>query len=360
MCGVVSVLALGGDLDDGSRQDLARANARMRLRGPDSSGEWFSDCGCVGMGHRRLAIVDLSTAGNQPMADVSGRYVIAFNGEIYNYRLLRNELSALGCAFASDSDTEVLMNAYATWGSACLPRLRGMFAFVIWDKQDKMLFAARDGFGIKPLYMRRVGNHFWLASQVKAIAQLGGNLTRDSVARAGFLLWGHVPEPHTPFCEIRAVPVGHYVEVHDGQSGEVVAKRWFDLSETMAVAIERGSDPLTRKEDLTLAMRDTVAAHRIADVPVGVFLSAGLDSTTLAALMCESADDAGPVQSVTLAFREYAGTAADEAPLAEAAARAFNMRHNTVWISRTDFEGELDALFDAMDQPTIDGPTRTS
>ena len=181
---------------------------------------------------------------------------------------------------------------------------------------------------------------FWLASQVKALVQLGRNLNRDSVARAGFLLRGHVPEPHTPFCEIRAVPAGHYVEVHDGHNGEVVAKRWFDLSETMAVAIERGSDPLTRKEDLALAMRDTVAAHRIADVPVGVFLSAGLDSTTLAALMCESTNNVGPVESVTLALQGIAGSSTDEASLAEAAARMLNTRHNTVWVSRADFESE--------------------
>jgi asparagine synthase (glutamine-hydrolysing) len=301
----------------------------------------------VGLGHRRLSIIDLSESGAQPMLLPERQLAIVFNGEIYNYRELRAGLEARGCKFKSTSDTEVLLHLYAEHGEAMAGKLRGMFAFAIWDGAKRGLFLARDTFGIKPLYVADDGKTLRVASQVKALLAGGKISTTPSAAgQVGFFLWGHIPEPFTLHREIRALPAGSTLWV--GADGSRREKSFCAVTEMLRAA----EPPSTAAPRLSAVLRDSVAHHLIADVPVGVFLSSGLDSTTLAAL---AAEQGGSLRTVTLGFEEFRGTASDEVPLAEIVAKQYGAQHQTIWVTRRDFQGEAGRLFAAMDQPSIDG-----
>ena len=207
MCGIVATFAYGAGAPPVDRTEVIRMREQMFARGPDGEGEWFSDDGRVGLGHRRLTIIDLSPAGAQPMWNADRSLAIIFNGEIYNYRELRSQLS--GYQFRSHCDTEVLLALYETRGEAMLNELRGMYAFVIWDTRRQRLFLARDPFGIKPLYYSDNGNTFRVASQVKPLRDCGKiDLAPDPAGHVGYFLWGHVPDPYTLFRNIRSLPAG--------------------------------------------------------------------------------------------------------------------------------------------------------
>ena len=189
----------------------------QRRRGPDGDGLWSSADGRVVFGHRRLAIIDTGPLGAQPMSEESGRWTVTFNGEIYNYRALRHELEQLGCVFLTNSDTEVLLNAVARWGEAGLRKLRGMYAFALWDGRECELWLGRDPYGIKPLYVAHCDGILWFASQARALARVAPvDNGRDAAALVGFYLWGHVPEPFTWWSGIRAFPPGHLQRVRVG------------------------------------------------------------------------------------------------------------------------------------------------
>lgn len=348
MCGIAGAFAFDPGAAPISRDVVVRLNDLQRRRGPDGSGLWSSADNRVVLGHRRLAIIDTGLTGAQPMSDVSGRWVITFNGEIYNYRALRRELEALGCTFHSNSDTEVLINAVAQWGEAALRKLRGMYAFALWDSFEKELWLARDPYGIKPLYVAEHQGTMWFASQARSLSLSAPvDTRRDAAALTGFYLWGHVPEPFSWWAGIRMFPAGY---VHRIRSGK---------NPTKPVAFVRIQDSYTSHApkplspgELRAVMLDSVQRHLVADVPVGVFLSAGIDSNTIAALAAELG---AQLRTVTLAFEEYAGTSDDEAPLAEAAAKLLRSDHVTVRIGRQEFENLVDDFLAAMDQPTIDG-----
>ena len=357
MCGIAAAFAY----NDGSGVDRAamgRTCDHMIARGPDGEGTWFSPDGRAGLGHRRLSIIDLSADGAQPMvssggsAADSGAHVIAFNGEIYNYQAIRARLEQAGHRFRSHSDTEVLLHLWAERGEDMLDELRGMFAFALWDAERGGLFLARDPYGIKPLYIADDGRTLRAASQVKALLAGGGIDTEpDAAGHVGFFLWGHVPEPHTLYRGIRALPPGHSLWV-DG-SGEKRERCFASISDALSAAETaadgfRGSAP----EQLRAALLDSVRHHLVADVDVGVFLSSGRDSTTLAAL---AAEVGGRLRTITLGFEEYRGTADDEVPLAEAVAAHYGAQHDTVWIDRANFHASFDGFLAAMDQPTLDG-----
>lgn len=355
MCGIYGVMDFKTPIDEQARAKMAVIDRQLAPRGPDAAGVWTSSCGQVALGHRRLAIIDLSPLGEQPMHSMTGRFSIVFNGEIYNYRELRSQLQS-HYAFRSNSDTEVVLAAWQCWGERCLDRLRGMFAFILWDAEQRTVHVARDPFGIKPLYLRRTGRQIWFASQVKALTALAPGLTENQAARAGYFMWGSVPDPLTPFNEIDAVPAGHMMSWHMDAPDSRVTRNWFEFSKTFSAAARHEIDPdADPAQMLRNAMLDTVRAHLEADVPVGVFLSAGLDSTTLTALTRELAGHGADVQTVTLGFREYAGSPADESVLAQTVARQLGTHHTTVQISRDDFSAELPQLFAAMDQPSYDG-----
>ncbi|MBF0323902.1 MAG: asparagine synthase (glutamine-hydrolyzing) [Alphaproteobacteria bacterium] len=344
MCGLAAILAGTAAAAPLDEAELVRIRDAMIARGPDGHGLWRSDDGCVGLAHRRLAIIDLSPAGAQPMVSACGGYRIVFNGEIYNYRALRAELEGQGATFRSHTDTEVILELYRRHGAAMLGRLRGMFAIALWDEARRGLLLARDPFGIKPLYVADDGKTLRAASQVKALLAGGAiDTAPEPAGHAGFFLWGHVPEPFTLYQAIRAVTPGTWLWA--GADGRRDEGRFFDLAATF------GAAPASL--DLPGALRDSVRAHLEADVPVGVFLSSGLDSTTLLALATEAA--AAPVTTITLGFDSFAGGAEDEVPLAELAAAAYGADHLTRRVGRDDFAAARPHLLADMDQPTVDG-----
>ena len=354
MCGIAGIYARGHSAPEIHREELLRVRDAMQQRGPDGAGIWFSSDGRVGLAHRRLAIIDLSEAGAQPMASSDGALHITFNGEIYNYRSLRADLEAKGYPFRSASDTEVLLNLYTEHGAGMVDHLRGMFAFGIWDETKQGLFLARDPFGIKPLYYADDGKTFRFASQVKALLRGDGIDTAPSPAGlVGFCLWGSVPEPHTVYRGIRALTAGAMMWVTRDESP--VITRHYSITRALALARQEPAVPRDEmRERLAEALADSVRHHMVADVPVGVFLSSGLDSTTIAAL-ARQVESAARVSSLTLGFGEYQGSENDEVPLAEIAARHYGMDHHTQIVSKADLEDELDHIRAAMDQPSIDG-----
>ena len=355
MCGIAGVYVYREGAPPVDPEELLRIRDHMIKRGPDGAGLWVDAAHRIGLAHRRLAIIDLSESGVQPMATADGRFNITFNGEIYNYRELRAELQRDGIVFRSESDTEVLLHLYRRHGPEMLTKLRGMYAFGIWDAVDRSLFLARDSFGIKPLYYSDDGKAIRFASQVKALIA-GGRIrqTIDPVAQVSFYVWGAVPEPFTIYADILPLPAGSWLKFQPGRPSTPVQHYCIADAFARAEAAPRGKagrdDHLHAILD---ALRDSVRAHMVADVPVGLFLSAGIDSNLLAGY----ARDATPekIKAITLAFSEYAGTPFDESPVAVLAARGLSLDHTVRYVERAEFHDEVDRLFAAMDQPTTDG-----
>ena len=352
MCGIAGVYAYRELAPQVERAELLRVRDHMRHRGPDGEGLWISGDGRIGLAHRRLAIIDLSETGAQPMGSSDGRYRVTFNGEIYNYRALRRELESKGAVFRSQSDTEVLLHLYAERGERMVEALRGMFAFAIWDATERVLFLARDPFGIKPLYYADDGKTFRFASQVKAL--LAGEAidsAPDPAGTVGFFLLGSVPEPFTLHRGIRSLAAGATMRVCAGAAKTPTA--YFDIAAVLRRAQDAPAQSRVTPAALSDAVRDSVKAHLVADVPVGIFLSAGIDSGSITGLAAEAG--ARELRAVTLGFREFRDTPNDEAPLAGAVARHYGVAHRVEWIERHDFESEVLAILAAMDQPSIDG-----
>jgi asparagine synthase (glutamine-hydrolysing) len=320
VCGIAAIFnyRTGEPIDRG---ELNRIREAMTARGPDDAGDWLSVDGRVGLAHRRLSIIDLSPTGAQPMRNADATLVITFNGEIYNYRELRSELEARGFRFQGTSDTEVLVHLYEAEGEAMVNKLRGMYAFVLWDARKRGLFLARDPFGIKPLYYFDDGQTLRAASQVKALLA-GGHIDTapEPAGHVGFFLWGYVPCPCTLYRGIKGLPAGATLWVDE--TGNKHERTFCSISRILAEAesahTPRSHTPRSTLHALRPALLDSVRHHLIADVPVGVFLSSGLDSTTVAAL---AAEHGSTLRTVTLGFEEFKGTANDETALAETVAR---------------------------------------
>lgn len=353
MCGVAGIFAyrdMGAQAID---VELRKIRDYMASRGPDGAGIWQSQDGCVVLGHRRLAIIDLSERGAQPMASPDGSRVVTFNGEIYNYRELRAALETRGYAFTSQCDTEVLLHMYAEYGSDFVRHLRGMFALALWDANRGGLLLARDTFGIKPLYYADNGGTFRFASQVKALLA-GGRVsrTKSAAGQVGFLLWGYVPEPFTIYESIKALPAGctQWIDrngVSSIKEYNSIATIW--STATQVAEHKDGQELAIRLKD---ALRESVRHHLVSDVPVGAFLSAGVDSGALVALMKEHCAE---IQSVTVGFEEFRGSSEDEVPLAAMLADRLGVRHHARMVKQEEFVGDVEAILHAMDQPTIDG-----
>lgn len=343
MCGINGILRLAPDAPPPDREELRSTRDAMATRGPDGAEEWFSPGGDLALGHRRLAIIDLSPGGAQPMSTPCGRYTVVYNGEIYNHRELRRELESAGVAFRTASDTEVLLHLAAREGLAGIGRLRGMYAFALWDEVEKSLLLARDPFGIKPLYYTAERGTLRFASQVKALTAGGGVRDRiDPTALAAFLLWGSVPEPRTIQIGVRAVPAGHAVRIAEGRVGEP--------ERIPVVALQESLPP-------TEALAASVEAHLVADVPVAIFLSSGIDSCVVAALARRAVTEpsAEPPVAFTVAFEGWEGQARDEAPLAREVARQLGLRHVERRLGKHDVAALWGSALAAMDQPSIDG-----
>ena len=354
MCGVAGIYAYGsaaGAVDD---DELCRIRDRMAARGPDGLGVWHSPDGRVALAHRRLSIIDLSERAAQPMRSANGTFAVTFNGEIYNYPALRAELEAEGFSFRTQSDTEVLLHLYAARGAAMVNDLRGMFAFAIWDSQRRGLLLARDPYGIKPLYYAHGNGTLRFASQVKALL-VGGRISRDPdpAGWVGFHLFGSIPEPFTTYRDIRAIPAGTTVWVDASGVGAPV--QYFRLSETYCRAEDNGLQrpPSQHHDRLRTALLGSVRHHMVADVPVGIFLSAGRNSGALLGLMRDVGQQR--IEAVTLAYEEYRNTTDDEAPLAAKCAAYYASEHTIRVVTESEFRDDLPRIFEAMDQPTIDG-----
>jgi asparagine synthase (glutamine-hydrolysing) len=355
MCGIVGIFAYHDSAPPVAAAEAVKIREAMRPRGPDGAGLWLSADNRLALAHRRLSIIDLSEAGNQPMATPDQSVRVVFNGEIYNYRELRNGLEHRGHRFQSQSDTEVLLHLYQEYGEAMMDRLRGMYAFAIWDNVRQSLLLSRDPFGIKPLYYADDGKTLRFASQVKALLAGGAVDTSPQAAgHAGFFLWGYVPEPYTLFTGVRALPAGS--TYRQDFRGKAVAQSFCAIPAELARAYEAGKgsglDQEAVRGELGQALADSIKHHLVADVPVGVFLSSGLDSSTITAL---AAQGQGQLHSITLGFQELRGSGHDETSYAAKIAARYGTVHQTQWITREDFAGDYQRILEVMDQPAVDG-----
>lgn len=326
---------------------------RLRSRGPDGEGRWQQ--GGVFLGHRRLAILDLDDRATQPMVSSCGRYIIVFNGEIYNFNELRRILEVSGENLRTTSDTEVILSFFAREGEAMLPRLKGMFAFVIWDSLEQKAFAARDPYGIKPLYVAHFPGGVALASQVKALLATGlVGCAPNMSGQAGYWMLGSVPEPHTWYRDIRCLQAGHWLWVKSGRISSTNC--WHDISSVWRDAAEQNVSKIT-EQDLCAIVRasliEAIDRHLVSDVPIGVFLSGGIDSGVIAALMQERG--ASSLIGVTITYDEFSGHHEDEAPGAALLAKQYGIRHHIRRVGHKEFAADLPRILAAMDQPSIDG-----
>ena len=354
MCGLTAIFSYGDNAPNVDEAELLRMREVMIARGPDGAGSWISGDQHVGLAHRRLAIIDIGPTGAQPMAltDDAGniRLQITYNGEIYNFKQLRAGLIAEGRKFSTQSDTEVLLHLYDRDGVDMLRQLRGMFAFALWDEARQGLLLARDPYGIKPLYYADDGGTLRVASQVKAL-QTGGAIssTPNPAGHVGFFTLGYVPEPHTMYKDIQSLPAGSSLWID--KAGARAENRYFNLTREMAELEANGQQGSA--EELRAALTESIEHHLVSDVPVGVFLSAGLDSASIMALTSEVAGR--QVETMTLRFDEFSDGPLDEAPLAAEIATLYDTRHQTRTVKGSDFHTDKKKLLAAMDQPSIDG-----
>ena len=311
-------------------------------RGPDGYGVWTAQG--VGLGHRRLSIIDIA-GSPQPMASTDGRCMLAFNGEIYNYRELRAELAATGAVFHTDGDSEVILAAYQRWGAECLSRLHGMFAFAIYDLANRTLLLARDRLGVKPLFTAELSDGSLIfGSELKALT--AHPLLRrevDPLAVEDYLAWGYVPDTRCILKGVEKLPAGHYRLLrHDAPAARPV--EWWDVS----FAERRKGSPADLEAELVHLMRDAVTSRMVADVPLGAFLSGGVDSSSVVALMAEASSS--PVKTCSIGFDV---AALDESNYATQIAQRFATDHRSRVVSPDDFEA-IDDLVAMYDEPFAD------
>lgn len=322
----------------GPTPNLKRMTRLLSHRGPD--GEEYYEAPGVGLGHRRLSIIDLTETGRQPMANEDGSVRVTYNGEIYNFGELRGELEKRGHIFASRSDTEVLVHGYEEWGENLPLRLRGMFAFAIRDEKKKLLFLARDHFGIKPLYYSFTGNDFVFASEIKSILSHKDTKEPDFAALDQYLSFLYVPEPRTIYKSIKALPPAHSLTFADNRIS--IRRYWsFDSIRTKPVSEAEAI------ADIREVLEDSVRAMLVADVPVGVFLSGGLDSSGILALASKHAKE--PVQTFSVGFDEQAKNW-DELRAAKKIADHFGAKHREFRVD-PDAVGLLPRIVRGFDQP---------
>ena len=341
MCGIAGQFDTQGrrPVDD---RLLARMNDSLRHRGPDGDG-LLSEPGC-GLAHRRLAIIDLA-GGRQPLGNEDGSVVVVFNGEIYNFQALRRELEAAGHRFATDSDTEAIVHGWEEWGEACVERFRGMFAFALWDRGRDVLFLARDRLGIKPLYYACLPDGWLLfGSELKALL-LHPGLDRglDPTAVDDYLALGYVPDPKTIYRNVRKLAPAHTLLVRRG-AGEGVPRRYWNLVRTDGAAAIDGD----RCEELVEHLREAVRLRLIADVPLGAFLSGGVDSSAVVAMMAGLSRT--PVNTCSIAFAE---PRFDESAYATMVAERYRTEHRTHLVDDDGLD-VVDLLPQLYDEPFAD------
>ena len=333
MCGIAGLFDPKGHAQF-SPDRIERMTNALAHRGPDGAGVW-TDAG-VGLGHRRLSIIDLE-GSPQPMRSAAGRAVIVFNGEIYNFRSLRAQLMQDGVRFATEGDTEVILAAWQKWGVDCLERLDGMFAFALYDRSARQLFLARDRFGVKPLFLTELSDGtLAFGSELKALLTQPGVARRlDPQALDAYLAWGYVPDTHSILSGVTKLPAGQFMLCEAGQPLTPL-KRWWDISLADLSA------------ELVDHLRKAVESRMVSDVPLGAFLSGGVDSSSVVALMSEASDK--PVRTCSIGFDVEA---VDETGYAQRVAEQFATDHRSRIVGQDDFEA-VDALASIFDEPFAD------
>ena len=342
MCGICGIVSRDRTLPISNSRLQAMRDA-MSHRGPD-------DAGClvapgIGLGSRRLSIVDLSERGHMPMRSTDGRYWIAYNGEVYNYRELRSELQSRGYVFRSRTDTEVILYAYAADGPAMLERLNGMFAFAIWDTRERELFIGRDRLGVKPLYYATAGDEFYFASEEKGLFASGVAREFDPDTWEELLCFRYVAGERTPYVGVKRLLPGHYLTWRDGK---IRTRRWWNLAERVETIRENlPADPFDWFRD---TFDSAVGLRRISDVPVGVLLSGGLDSSSVAASLASQAGKG--VASFTVRFAERAY---DEGPLAQQVAEQWRLEPHELQLSPDRLMPLIKEASRLNDEPLVHG-----
>ncbi len=352
MCGIYGIWSERGCSE--GKTFLHSAGAAIAYRGPDHQGDWYDPNVQVGLGHRRLAILDLSPAGNQPMHSSDGRYVITFNGEIYNFASLKAELIKQGHRFRGESDTEVMLAAFWEWGiKSAVQKLVGMFAFAVWDRREHQLTLGRDRFGEKPLYYGWLDTTFLFGSELKALQahqHWQGRLNRQALAL--LLRYSYIPAPHSIYQGIYKLLPGTLLQLDcpNPSTRPEPASYW-----TMAAAIEQGQqypfqgNASTAIDQLETLLKTTIQQQMVADVPLGAFLSGGIDSSTVVALM--QAQSTRPVKTFTIGFQE---SAYDEAQEAQAVAHHLDTEHTELYVTPADALAAIPQLPSLYDEPFAD------
>ncbi len=345
MCGIVGFITKRRFNE--LRQDLTLAASSLAHRGPDDSGLFFEASAGVGLGHRRLSIIDLSSAGRQPMASEDGKLNIVYNGEVYNFREIRKELVDHGYKFHSNTDTEVILKAYQQWGRKCLDKFVGMFALAIWDRGEKTLFLARDRMGIKPVYFYHNGDTFLFASELKALMAFKAfpkEIDPDSVPL--FLHYQYIPAPKTVFAHTYKLSPGHFL-TFDGKT--IRTEPYWNIPERSPDENKRNvneKEYLSRLDDL---LTTAVSDRLISDVPLGALLSGGIDSSMVVALMQKV--NASPVQTFSIGFNE---PGYNEAPWASKVAEHLGTDHNELYVTPKDAMDLISILPEIYDEPFAD------
>lgn len=337
MCGIAGIV---GSASGEHRDAVVRMMAAMEHRGPDGSGLWISPSGQCVLGHRRLAILDLSECADQPMTSFNGRFVLTYNGECYNYPELRKQLESQGVRFRSTGDTQVVLEALARDGAAALERFNAMFALALWDEQQRHLLLARDRFGQKPLYWAPYRDGFLFASEVRALLASGLVARRLSIAGIrSFLCYGAVQGPDTIVAGVQLIPRATFLILSAGQAPRP-SIYWRPSNE------QRPASP----SDLREAFVAAVQRHLISDVPIGVFLSGGVDSSIITASACSAAK--GAVRSLSVVFPDQPHQS--EGEHARRIARRTGANHTEIPFTGSDMLSMLDSVLERIDQPTID------
>jgi asparagine synthase (glutamine-hydrolysing) len=337
MCGIYGIV--GPKID---QEKVKRATHTLAHRGPDEVGFFFGKT--VGLGHRRLSITDLST-GRQPIFNEDGSKCIIHNGEIYNFMELRELLEAKGHEFTTRSDSETILHAYEEWGEACVERLRGMFAFAVWDERSRTLFLARDRVGVNPLFYAEYGGKFFFASEMKAIlAEEGFPRSLDQTALASYFTLSYIPAPYTIFSHIRKLLPGHTLTYREGKAR---IRKFWDLE----CRPDRGKSEARFIEEFMALLEEAVKIRLISDVPLGAFLSGGIDSSTVVALMSKVSRD--PVNTFCMGFGGNVGGYLDERGYARQVAERYATNHREHEVT-PDPEGLIRKIVTAFDEPFAD------
>ncbi|MFT5548677.1 MAG: asparagine synthase (glutamine-hydrolyzing) [Candidatus Azotimanducaceae bacterium] len=351
MCGIAGVASFQTRNPVSSLGVIAMGGT-MTHRGPDASGFWFSDSGRVGLCHRRLSIQDLSESGRQPMASATGRYMTSFNGEVYNYQELRDELRKLGARFETNTDTEVILAAVERWGiDSAVKRFIGMFAIAIYDCKEDKLFLLRDRVGIKPLYFLKDNGKLIFASEATGIVKYLGvrpEINRESLSL--YLKYGYVPGNNSIYRNVVRLEAGGKLEL-DCSSGNMTLSRFWDVAEVARLGIESPtsltvSEQLDHLQDL---LRSSIKYRMLADVPVGAFLSGGIDSTTVVAMMQEISPR--KIKTFSIGFHEKSY---NEAHHAKAIAGYLDTDHTEMYVTVDDLKTHLPKIFSMVDEPFSD------